>query len=107
MRIADHAVAMQSSQALQQPARVADQQQAISPESAKAVAAAEAEKQARQVNEQNKTEGRTIDNEERNRSGSGSPKKRDTGKTEAVEDRGGEPETPTGPDRSGHLDILI
>lgn len=64
MRIADHAVAMQSSQALQQPSNTVHQQQIVSPEAARAAADNQAQQQAKQVTGSEKTENRGIREEE-------------------------------------------
>jgi hypothetical protein len=60
MRIADHAVALQSSPALQQPSNAAHQQQVLSPEAARAAAAAKNDQHAHQVSQPENTEGRII-----------------------------------------------
>ena len=65
MRIADHAVAMQSSHALQQPSNAVHQQQTISPEAARAAADIEAQQHAKQVSESEKTENQALRDEKR------------------------------------------
>ena len=69
MRIAEHAPALQSSPALQQPATTVHNQLAAAPVAAEAKAAVEAQRQAAQVNQPNRTERGVIRRREGNRSG--------------------------------------
>jgi hypothetical protein len=107
MRIADHAVALQSSQALQQPAVSAHQQQVSAPQVAIDAAAAEAQQKAARVNEQGNAEGKTIRGEE-DRDRRDLPRKKRFARTQgATKPRGEEKQAQSGPDEEGHLDILV
>jgi hypothetical protein len=105
MRIADHAAALQSSQALQQPSStVHHQQHVVAPESATAAAVAEAVRNAARVNQQVKAEGKTVRKEEGGKTRGGAVRKRNARNegpiVETESHDGGEP------DGEGHLDIL-
>ncbi len=77
MRIADHAAAMQSSQALQQPSSTVNhQQQVVAPESATTAAAQEAARNAARVSQQAKTEGKTVRKEGDGKAGRRTAEKR-------------------------------
>ncbi len=77
MRIADHAPALQSSQALQQPAATAHQQQIQAAQVAAASVARENEKRNTEVNDTEKSENLTVHGEEqgKNRKGKGKREK--------------------------------
>ncbi len=93
MRIADHVPVLQGSQVLQQPSNLVHQQQVQAPVSAKAIAAMEAEQHARQVNDSNQTEGRTI----QDRPGGGSSGRRNRKHEEAAVS------SPEEPEKKGHV----
>ena len=107
MRIADHAVVMQSSQALQQPSNTVHQQQVASPDVAAAAAAVETGRQASQVNRQQRTEGKTIRKEERNPSGGRRTAKRVSGTQTEGDTPSEEADDSIRPPAGGHLDILV
>jgi hypothetical protein len=89
MRIADHAVAVQSSPVLQQPSNSVHQQQTQAPDAARAAAAIQAQRHASQVNQPDKSEGRTIQKEPKGKgrrdAGRGAPTKRDAAEAEETQ----------------------
>ena len=107
MRIADHAPAMQSSQALQQPAATTHQQQVLSGQMAAASVARENEKRNTEVNDTEKTENLTIRGEEqgKNRKGKGtSAKGQDGEQDEATQKSTDKP--PSEPGNGNLLDVI-
>jgi len=107
MRIADHAPAMQSSQALQQPAATTHQQQVMSGQVAAAAVARENEKRNTEVNTTEKTENLTIRGEEQGRNRKG---REDSGESSTTDESGNTSTSrrkpPSEPGNGNLLDVI-
>ena len=109
MRIADHAPALQSSQALQQPAAATHQQQIMSGQIAASSVARENEKRNTEVTGTEETENLTIRGEEqgKNRKGHG---KTGTGQAEEGPDETQQPSNEnrlSEPGNGNLLDVIV
>lgn len=106
MRIADHAPALQSSQALQQPASTTHQQQILSGEVASAALNKQVDKKNREVNDAKKAEHETIRGESqgRNRNRGGESRAKDEGEmTQETSDA----RPPVEPGNGSLLDVTV
>ncbi len=107
MRIADHAPALQNSQALQQPAIATQHQQVLAGEIANAAVARENEKRNTEVNDSEKTENPTIRGEQRKRNRRGRGKAVEGEENNPTSTKAACKKPPSEPGNGNLLDVTV